>query len=133
MNINQLRMDSDKEQKGVWFDYIGDIKLKIARTGNPNYRAAMTELNAGDLDVLQIGDTQSKQLDLVQMKIASKALLVGWQNLTGDDNVEIPYSEEKAFELLSDPELGHLYDFVIVSSSNLERFLQDKEQQESGN
>jgi hypothetical protein len=133
MKLGSLKLDTAKESDGVWFDYIGGIRLKIARMGCPLYRSVAAELGAQDLDVIQTGDTKSKRFDTIQKKIAARSLLKGWEHLEDDEGNAIEFSVEKAEELLLDEELGHLYDFLIVQSNNLERFLRGKEEEMSKN
>lgn len=133
MKLNAVRLDAVKAVEGVWFDYIGNIRLKIARIGNPNYRKAATELRSPDLDVLQMSDTKSNAFDQVQRKITARSLITDWQNLEDDAGQTIPFSVEKAEEILSDPELSHIYDFVMVKSNDLEAFFRNREEQSGKN
>ena len=44
MKLNALRADLDKERNGTWVPYQGDIRLKLARLGNPNYREVIARI-----------------------------------------------------------------------------------------
>ena len=58
----------------------------------------------------------------IQNKALARYILLGWRNLTDDDDNSIPYSEEKAYELLCDPENFDFRKIVVALSGEQEVF-----------
>ena len=60
-------------------------------------------------------------------------MLLGWTGLCDDNGKDIPYSREKAIELLRDPALNDLYDWILAMSANADAFRVDLEEEVVGN
>lgn len=108
MDIRKLRIDVDATKNGVWFNYEGDVRLKVARAGNANYlafRATKTrELGAkiDDEDVARKVDVEA----------FAKCILIDWDGVQDAEGKPIPYTYEKGIEFLSDPAYDDLYRVV---------------------
>jgi hypothetical protein len=123
--LDQLRIDRKKAASGVWIGYALGIELKIARIGNPNYVLKLAALASGIRPDLRGLANSTIMQDLVKQSIA-ETVLVGWKNLTDDEDKPIKYSGKKALEMLKDPELADLYDFIVEFSTNMENFRKDR-------
>jgi len=114
--LDSIRIDLKKSEDGIWVDYEGDIKLLIARKPNPRYEDALHTL----IEKLNRAITKEDDIDLTRQAVA-QCVLLGWKNLC-EGGKEIPYSTEKALELLRDPSLRDLYEFVLVSAHDREAY-----------
>lgn len=121
--LRTIKTDSAAERDGVWMKYPGtDIEIKIARFGNPSFEADSREfrtLAKQAKDGVELTERESK--DAVAPAVA-RHLVKDWRNLEDDDGAAIPFSQERAVELLKTPELHDLYDWIVAQSRNADRF-----------
>lgn len=114
--LNNIRIDIDKSTKGVWFKFVDDIELLIARKPNLQYEAFLVDLiSQQDGEVAREVD-----MDLTKQAVAN-CVLLGWKNLT-EDGKPIKYSPKKALELLRDPSLRDFYEFVLIKAHDREAY-----------
>lgn len=136
--LNQVRSDLSKERRGVWCEYELGIKILIARSTHPEYQKAMrkalkakrlergSRVSVSDLlDEIFIDD---QEVVSILAPPLAKHILLDWQNIEDDNGNLIPYSQEKALEILIDPELRDFFNFTLAQSSN--QTLYRKEEQE---
>lgn len=114
-DLGTIRIDTEASTKGVWVPYIGDIELLIARNGNPKYEEVVARL------VQENPDLTRRETEIRDRAMA-EAILLDWKNVQVDGE-DIPYSVEKAYEFLSDPELKDFHSFVMVHSTTSKAFL----------
>lgn len=121
--IGSIKTDGGAERDGVWATYPGtDIKVKVARFGNPTFEADSREfrrLAKQAKDGVELTERESK--DAVAPAVA-RHLIKDWQNIEDDDGAQIPFSIAKAEELLKTPELHDFYDWVVRTSRDADRF-----------
>lgn len=93
--------DSDKEQKGVELHIGEGFYVKVARSGNPRATAMFRELTSDPQFAVarRSGLLSDEKYDEVIFEVYSNTILVGWRGLT-DNGADVPYSREKAKELL---------------------------------
>lgn len=117
MKLGSLKTDLEKVEKGMWIDNIpdmGNLILHVRPIGNPDYRRLYGQLvEATPRDKKRAGmvtDYETKQ------QIAGRALadtiLLGWENLDGDDEQPIAYDPALAKKYLLDPEMVAFRDAV---------------------
>jgi len=114
--LNSIRIDQKKCNNGIWVDYEGDIKLLIARKPNPQYQDYLHELISNHPGEISKGNDKD-----ITMQAVAKHILLGWKNLS-DDGKPIKYSPKKALELLRDPSLRDLYEFILISAHDREAY-----------
>jgi hypothetical protein len=114
-DLGKVRINVDLSTEGVWLPYIEDIELRIARNGNPRYEECVQRLVQNNPDLTR---AESEVVD----RAMAETVLLDWKNVqvNGED---IPYSVEKAYEFLSDPELRDFRSFVMVQSTTCKQFL----------
>lgn len=117
MKLGSLKTDLAKVEKGMWIDDIpdmGNLRLHVRPIGNPDYRRVYGQLvDSTPRDKKRGGlvtDFETKQ------QIAGRALadtvLLGWENLEGDDGAPLAYDVALAKKLLLDPEMTAFRDAV---------------------
>lgn len=138
MDLKHFRTDLDKAKNGVWVnvDPDGDVKIKVARMNNSEYQAYLSELlgvsgrriTGGTLRRMQDQKTRSEAV----RKALARHVLLDWKGFT-DNGEEVPYSEKKALELLTDPAYQDFYDLVLQSASDEDLFREEEEEEDAGN
>ena len=125
--LDSIRIDLKMSEEGRWVDFDGDIKLLIARKPNPRYEDVLHAL----VEKHGRAVTNDDDMDMTRQAVA-RCVLLGWKNLT-EGGKEIPYSPEKALELLRDPSLRDLYEFVLVSAHSREAYRKQTVKQQAKN
>lgn len=133
MRLSSLRTDLKKEKEGVPVPWVGDVRLKLRRSGNDDYRNAVAEGLKPHRAAWRAELLSAATVEEIQRAALARHVLVGWENLFDDKGVEIPYSPETAEKLLRDPELHDLYEFVLVASSRMENFRREEAREDLGN
>jgi hypothetical protein len=104
-DIQQLILDPEKKDKGVWVEWELDIKLLISSTSSREFRQATTDLLKPFVHKIRTSGLDfEERIQIIKPAIAEH-LLKGWKNLT-ENGVKLTYSVKEAlrvFDLL--PEL----------------------------
>lgn len=131
--LSKVKADLQAEKEGIWVTFALDIEFLIGRGATPEYNRYLRKISAPYRSRLQ-GDGADKELlrDLVN-KATARYIFLGWKNVEDDDGNVIPYSEEKAYEILSDPEYHDVRDFVLEVSQSAELYRQHTEEEAKGN
>ena len=131
-----LAVDLDKVENGYWDkDFQPGLDLRIARAGSKRYQemyqrlvdeaqAAKAMDGGGDLDP-DVGEE-------IIVKCIAHTILVGWRNLKYKGEM-LDYSPEKAFEILSEPEMREFRERVWRRASRLESYLKGRDEADVGN
>ena len=131
--IASVMADLDKVEKGVWVDWLEDIKLCIASTNKRAYKQARQRLLKPYMRKIRSGAiSNDKILDIVKPAFA-RHVLVDWKNIEGEDGKPVQYSPEKALEFFNDPALSVLYDFVIETAGESDFYRNDLVKEAEGN
>lgn len=125
-DLATLRTDKVKEVDGVWMDYVGESKMLIARFNNPAMEKWI--LRKTMAATRRIADVESR-LDLAREAVA-KFVLLDWKLLFLDDEA-IPYSKEKAYEVLTD--YPDFHETIVAMSMEREAFRADNLDDAKGN
>lgn len=95
MDLSIFGTDKDLETSGVWHD-VGDSRLCIARTGNPEYLKMIRRLLKPSEALINSGTQQADDLvERATMQAMAETILVDWANVT-DEDVLLPYSTKNA-------------------------------------
>lgn len=99
--LKNYKYDKNKEEEGVWFTTTEGLKLKIARVGNAKATRMMRRLGVENRNRLRrTNETSGDLVDDLSKQVASKHILIDWDDILEDDEVtKILYSSEKALEL----------------------------------
>ncbi len=121
MKISKIKRDINAVVDGIWVTrVIDDLDVKVASTDSRKYtdslRVALKPYQRN------LKNMENDQFAQIQNKCVAKYILLDWKNLVGDDGVEIPYSSEKALELLNDPEMADFRETILNLSSEQELF-----------
>lgn len=99
-NLGELMIDEDVSKSGVWVDYLGGSRIKLASSSSHKYKAAVARLYKQNR--LQLDDTNPNNYRLIQEitaeALSSMVLLdwegINWPNPDGTVTENIPYTKE---------------------------------------
>jgi len=129
MRIGEFAFNKELEVEGRWVEEIEGLRLKIARLNNPPYKAYIRK-NGRRISKAN-GRMDFDAADEIAKKAFSKFILLGWENLQDDEGNDIPYSSEKALELMT--EYDEFYSMITEHASNAEAYKQNEMESDSGN
>jgi hypothetical protein len=125
--LSSLKVDTAKSEEGVWFPFGEDFEVKVARIGNPKYQSYITKMSKPHVRSIRRQGIASEMLKKIQRQATAKFLLLDWRGLHDDNGEEIPYSEAKALEILSNPQYPEFYDIVLECAQDNEMFRSEDE------
>ena len=113
MKLSAIKVNTKAIEAGKWVDDIpemGDLRLKVRGLGNADFNRRYDELiqavpRAERPNNRLTPDAQRK----LTAQLYAETILLGWDGLTDDDKVAIPFSAELAQEIMENPEMR---DFV---------------------
>lgn len=131
MRLSIMKADLDLEVEGVWRTYGEGLvppgeplaEFKIARIGTPQYRAFVDKVQRKHAFAIRAGDEHAEEIvtDITNQAIA-RFVVIDWRGLHDDDGNEIPYSPERAYEFLSDPEMHDFRNWVFAIAGNAHNY-----------
>lgn len=131
MKISKFRTDVKKEQEGVWIEIGDGGKLLIARLGNSKYLHRQRELIKPHVRAIRTGSLPiDKQLEIL-LRNYSETILIGWEGIQDEKGLEVPYSQQKAYEYLLD--LRDFRDMVTELASEQALFSAEELEADVGN
>ena len=123
--ISKLRTNDKKELEGIWVDYSAGMRVKVARMSNRNYVDFMRKISKPHRRRQRREELPTETYESLIRQAVAKCILLGWENMEDDEGVNIPYSHDKALEILK------LYpDFcndIVDMSSDAEHFREQDE------
>ena len=132
--LSSVKSNVKKSEEGIWTPFESGIEFLIARMGNPKYTKLLAKLSRPHHRKLRGSRGASSDLenDLTKQAVA-KTVLVGWRNLDDEDGNPIPYSQEKALEIISDPAYIEVYNFVLATAGDFQAFREEDQAESLGN
>jgi len=118
-DIQQLILDPDKQNKGVWVKYDLDTELLIGNTNSQEFRKACAELLEPFRQKIRTkGIEFAERIEIIKPAIAEH-LHKGWKNLSenGKQLIFSPKEALRIYELLPDMPI-----FVLGSADEKEWF-----------
>jgi hypothetical protein len=142
MNLKTIRRNK-ASKAGVWWEYQtgqrvdapnGQFCVRVAERDNPQHRATLARLQLANAEKLRAGgeDAATAWSKLVTRALA-ESILVGWDGLQDDAGAAIPYSVDKAVELLEDEELWPLRHFIEDTAGIIRSYRVEQEEAAKGN
>ena len=124
--LSKVRIDRDKADNGVWFEYEPGIRVKVARIGNSAYVEGLRNL---ELSKEELNDFFNSPKC---MKLISSTVLKDI-DAHDDDDKPIVYTPEYGEELLNDPEFVDFRNFVILKAGGGENYRRTQLAADQGN
>lgn len=134
MKLSTIRLDPELCDRGVWVNYVGDVRFLIARAGNPQYEEAVRRIYSDRLGLGAPPDEDDVNVwDRTAKQAIAEAVLLGWENVTDDAGIPIPYTPEYALGLFLDPFYREIYRFVCFEAQRASRYRAHAIEVEAGN
>lgn len=81
-NLDSLKTNKVAEKDGIWVDYHDGSRLKIARFGNPAYKAFLSMKYKQNRLAIDRGDKRADALaEKIQLEAVATHILVGWEGI----------------------------------------------------
>jgi len=133
VNLNDMALDLDPVENGIWFTYHEDFEMLIASTKNEPYEKALRKQGGSARKGFRTSSTMS---DEATNKAIERACVVhcckGWRNLF-DGETEIVYTPEKALEFLLDPKFRNVFDWFWITANDIGEFTADAQRDRAKN
>ena len=97
--INNFKTDAQLEQNGVWVDFIGASKIKIASLDNPHYLQRLLQARKDRTLNLEDDSFISEDARHALAQIYVDTILLDWEGFS-ENGEALPYSKDKALEVL---------------------------------
>lgn len=121
MDLSAIRINKEKESKGVWIDIDTETKILVASDQNPEYKQMLKKKLLPFQKSIRLGTMKDEAYDAIVIECVANHVLLGWKGLT-EDGKAIKYSVEKATELLSDEKYRSFLDFISSQAMDLTLF-----------
>jgi len=141
MKLSGLLVDSAKIEQGDWAviqegaDGAKPFRVLVRGYGNSDYRRRQSELMAALGTEFGVGvDAPSERYQVIDLTLLCETILAGWDGLTEDDGTtEIPFSVDKAKEILADPDARLLRGMIEARARGLTIRRKQKAETAAGN
>lgn len=130
VKLSEIATDLNAEEEGVWAEYVPGFKVKIASTATRAFKEAVEKAHAPYLELMRSDSgkpaeerkfTREMRQKIVR-EITSRLIVRDWIGWEGDDGKQVPYSPEKALEVLSDPRFHRLESWIDSIASSDEAY-----------
>ena len=118
--------DKQAEIEGKWNDIGDDIKLLIARIGNPEYQKAFQKISKPHRRAIRRGTLNDEVAEKLLVKAMAQTILLDWEGLE-EDGVPVPYSTDNAIRILM--EYKDLRDYVSDIANEMEGYRADEDEE----
>ena len=113
--IGELFTDQNMEEDGVWINFHGNTRLRIASYDSPKYKAELTRLakrNKLILDDVTEDDASRKGMERIVQEATAKHILLDWEGI------------EVKEQGTADPYTAQLGMLVLRNSSKFRKFVE---------
>lgn len=115
VTLGNIALDVKASNEGIWADYVPGFGLRIARWNNPAHVVRLNEV-VRPFRGRKMTDEEGERLSAEAM---CGSVLLDWRGLEeSTGGPAIPFSVEKAVEILTDPRYRALADFVSNVARN---------------
>lgn len=132
MDLINFATDPTKEVEGARIEVDGETTLIIARYDNKAFRKLRSKLLEPYVTARGRKGATEEQAQEVLERCLGETVLLGWEGLMLDGE-EVPYSKEKAIELMKDPRLVDFKEMVMYQSQLLENYRLEAFEEDLGN
>lgn len=123
--LESLFDQPELEADGVWLRWRVDIEIKLRSTRTPAVRDRLRKIGAR---LLSGGTSQRDEENL--KRIYARHVIVDWRNIQDASGAQVPYSHDTAYNLLANPKLVSLWEWVIEQANSRANFQATEEDEE---
>lgn len=128
MNLNNLRAARARGEAGAWVENIpgcGDLRLKVRGFACREHQRVNAEFLAGVPEDQRGEELTAEQREALTVE-ALQALLLDWDNLTGDNDEPVSYSQETAARIFASPDFEAFRGAVVWAAREVYRVRPDE-------
>lgn len=127
LDLNSIAVDPKKVNEGVWVTVFG-AKVKLARHSNQKaelaraagmlkYYEKLSEMKEGDT----IPEDLQDQVREVNLRAMAEHVILDWKGV-GIGGVEVPYTPEACFNIISDSKYADFYQRILHLSTQHDNY-----------
>lgn len=120
LDLNLPSVDMDAASDGVWFPFTDKISFKIARDGNPKHKRALQGKVKQIEKMREKGDFN--RIEHLTNELTVRYILKDWKGITEGKGKELPFSQETALTILSDPQYEQIRNYILDCSRDESEF-----------
>lgn len=125
MELSELAQDIDLEEEGVDVELPCGATVKVARLNNSKARARTDRLMARFRHLTRAGkDVPAKEQRRIVIEVIAHDVLKGWS--LAEDGKPVPYTPERAIEIMSDEKFRDFFDEVREAAQYRETFVRQE-------
>lgn len=121
-SLNKFKQDTTRSEEGTTVDMGDGLHVTVARIGNTKYNEVIKKLTAPHTRQIRNKTLADSVFEVIMNRAYAETILLGWKGLEDEHGKDIPYSTEKAFEILSNPEYKDFKDIIVDLASEAEAF-----------
>ena len=125
MDLKTLSVDTKKQTDGVWIQHDEKTSFLIARMANPRFQERFQKMLQPYKQKFDAGKLSSEKQVEIMCVCMSETILLGWEGLH-DNGKDIPYSKEKAYEILIAEGNDEFRDLILSYAQDNEQFRRNK-------
>lgn len=133
--LHKYRSDTKAMREGVWVDF-GDpndpISFKLAFFSG-GLAEAVQALPPKERQLARDNRLPAKELLELIYQATSEHVILDWRNMQDEEGEPIPYSIEKAEEIMRDERLGELHEFIFEVAKDRATFRETQLRESEGN
>ena len=119
MKLNLPTVDLETAEDGKWFPFNDTISFRVARDGNRNHKRALQNKFKSIEKMRTKNDFAAVERLTNEMMV--KYILKDWKGLE-DDGQALPFSEDAALNVISNPEYEIIKEFITDCSQDRSEF-----------
>ena len=132
MELQDYIRDEKLESEGVWFSIDSTTRIKVARAFTQKYGKVLRNEMKPYRYALDHGMLNEEKSSQIMAKVMAECVLMDWEGLTLNGE-EVPYSTEKAYEILKDPQFRDFLRMVDEMSKDSAAFRESAMQEKAKN
>ena len=119
MNIDFFNTDEHAEVFGIWKTIGQGTRIKVARSGNSNYKKLIREKLA-EYTAMGVSSIPDEEWTKIQNGVLAETILLDWEGLEEKPNELVDYSTEKAAEWLN--KYKEFRKIVLLVADNVDNY-----------
>lgn len=120
MKMSQLAIDPIKVEEGDWVENIPElegVRLRTKGAGNKVWRRLSDQLIRSLPRAKKVDGISPEDQDRINALLLRDAALMDWEGIEAEDGKPLPYSKDKANELLTKPEFVKFRDGAMWAAN----------------
>jgi len=123
-----FKRDVDREEEGIWVELYEGVLVNIVSTSSKRYLDATERLTKPHRDRIRRKTISNRELNRISALAISQGALIDWRGVTDDKGKAIPFTQEAADKMLTDPAYQPFVDAIAEAAGNHATFLKEFEE-----